>query len=54
MNILVIDVGTSSMRGILLSHDGEELAGKQCFYKSSYGQNGRVEQAPSDWEQALY
>ncbi len=54
MNILVIDVGTSSMRGILLSHKGEELTKKQCFYKASYKVGGRVEQSPSDWEGALY
>lgn len=54
MNILVIDVGTSSMRGVLLTHEGEELAKKQCFYSVSYMGNGWVEQNPSDWENALY
>jgi sugar (pentulose or hexulose) kinase len=54
MNILVIDVGTSSMRGILLSYSGEELTKKQYFYKASYRGEGRVEQSPSDWESALY
>lgn len=54
MNILVIDVGTSSMRGVLLTHEGKELTKKQCFYSASYMENGWVEQTPSDWENALY
>ncbi len=54
MNILVLDVGTSSMRGVLLTHEGKELTKKQCFYHVSYMENGWVEQAPSDWEKALY
>lgn len=54
MNILVIDAGTSSMRGILFTHEGEELIMKQQIYKSIYMSNSWVEQAPSDWENALY
>ena len=54
MNILVIDVGTSSMRGILFSHEGTVLAKYQKIYKASYMKNGWVEQSPSDWENALY
>lgn len=54
MNILVIDVGTSSMRGVLLTHKGEELAKKQSFYSVSYLEDGWAEQEPSDWENALY
>lgn len=54
MNILVLDVGTSSMRGVLLTHAGEELTRKQHFYKVSYMEHGCVEQNPSDWEHALY
>lgn len=54
MNILVIDVGTSSMRGILFSHDGNELIEYQKAYKAMYMKNGWVEQSPSDWENALY
>ena len=54
MNILVIDVGTSSMRGILFSHDGNELVEHQKTYKATYMKNGWVEQSPSDWENALY
>lgn len=54
MNILVIDVGTSSMRGILLTHGGEELTQKQHFYQVTYMENSWVEQDPADWEEALY
>ncbi len=54
MNILVIDIGTSSMRGILFTHEGKLLAEKQIFYTVSYLENSWVEQEPSDWENALY
>ena len=54
MNILVMDVGTSSMRGVLLTHEGEELTEKQYFYSVSYMENSWAEQNPSDWENALY
>lgn len=54
MNILVIDVGTSSMRGILLTDDGKELTVTQKLYSVSYLENSWVEQNPSDWENALY
>lgn len=54
MNILVLDVGTSSMRGILFSEEGTELASKQCLYRPDYMENGLVEQDPSDWEEAMY
>lgn len=54
MNILVIDVGTSSMRGVLLTQEGTELAEKQYFYNVLYMENSWVEQNPSDWENALY
>lgn len=54
MNILVIDVGTSSMRGILFTHEGKVLAEKQIPYNVTYMENGWVEQNASDWENALY
>lgn len=54
MNILVIDVGTSSMRGILFTHEGKFLAQKQILYHVSYLENSWAEQEPSDWENALY
>ncbi len=54
MNILVFDVGTSSMRGILFTDKGEELTESQYLYSVTYMQNSWVEQKPSDWENALY
>lgn len=54
MNILVIDVGTSSMRGILFTHTGQLLTEKQIFYSVSYLENSWAEQEASDWENALY
>lgn len=54
MNILVIDVGTSSMRGILMNEHGQEIAKEQRFYSAIYMENGWVEQDPEDWKQALY
>ncbi len=54
MNILVIDVGTSSMRGILFTHTGKLLTEKQIFYSVSYLENSWAEQEASDWENALY
>jgi xylulokinase/glycerol kinase len=54
MNILVIDVGTSSMRGILFTHEGKLLTEKQIFYSVTYLENSWAEQEPSDWENALY
>lgn len=54
MNILVIDVGTSSMRGILFNQNGQKLSEVQEFYQAVYGKNSWVEQNPADWENALY
>lgn len=54
MNILVIDVGTSSMRGILFTHEGKVLTENQTLYNVCYNGNSWVEQAASDWENALY
>ena len=36
MNILVIDIGTSSMRGILYRKDGKKLYVKQVKYQPTY------------------
>ena len=48
MNILVMDVGTSSMRGTLL--DGASvLYHEQIFYSPDYRGDGIVEQDPKDW-----
>lgn len=53
MNILVLDVGTSSMRGILFSAEGAQLASEQRLYRADYMDNGWVEQDPHDWETAM-
>lgn len=54
MNILVLDVGTSSMRGLLMTHNGKELAKEQIFYRPCYKSGGIVEQSSEDWKNALY
>ncbi len=52
MNILVIDVGTSSMRGILFAPDGSCLFSHRVAYHVT--SSGRyVEEDPSDWTDAL-
>ena len=53
MNILVIDIGTSSMRGILYRKDGKKLYVKQVKYQPTYHADGGVEQEPHDFEKAL-
>ena len=53
MNILVIDVGTSSIRGILYRKNGEKVFAKQVKYQPVHGENGRVEQPAKDFEDAL-
>lgn len=52
-NILVLDVGTSSMRGILYAFDGKRLATEQLPYRATYLANGWVEQNVSDWENSM-
>lgn len=54
MNVLVIDVGTSSMRGILFSEKGEILLQHQVKYNVTFMSNGWAEQNASDWQDALY
>ena len=53
MNILVLDVGTSSMRGTLLDETAKALWKGHIPYGPTYGENGRVEQSPADWLHAL-
>lgn len=50
---LVIDVGTSSMRGILFDVEGHALAQHQVRYQPRYGKPGQVEQPASDFSDAL-
>lgn len=53
MNILVIDAGTSSMRGILFDHKGLILAKRQIKYQVSFLEKGYVTQNPLDWKRAI-
>ncbi len=52
MGIAVLDIGTSSMRGILYHNEGKKLFTKQIGYTPIYQENGWVEQNPRDWRQA--
>lgn len=54
MNYLVIDVGTSSMRGVLYNCDGKVLYSHQLTYHVIYLNDILAEQNPQDWESALY
>lgn len=53
MNVLVIDVGTSSMRALLSGARGERLLGHQVAYHPTYLSDGRVEQDASSFASAL-
>ncbi|HIR27426.1 MAG TPA: hypothetical protein IAB84_05570 [Candidatus Choladousia intestinigallinarum] len=53
MNLLVIDIGTSSMRGILFDERGKRLGVHQVKYQTIKYGDGRVEQNPRDWISAL-
>lgn len=53
MNILVLDVGTSSMRGTLLDDTSKAHFQSQIKYRPAYGENGLVEQDPLDWRNAM-
>lgn len=53
MNTLIIDIGTSSMRGILFTEDGRKLAAEQVKYEPVKYADGRIEQSPEDWTGSL-
>ena len=53
-HILVVDVGTSSMRGVLFNADGQILHTLQRKYRVSYLSDSMAEQDPRDWEDALF
>lgn len=53
MNILVIDVGTSSIRGTVYDKEGKAVFCRQEHYQVHYSEDGRAEQDPSDWSDAL-
>lgn len=53
MKILVIDVGTSSMRGIVFTDEGCQLDSFQVKYDVKLLENGYIEQDPQDFRKAL-
>ena len=53
LNTLVIDVGTSSMRGIVFGAGGEKRFSHQVPYCPTYLEGGRVEQDASSFVSAL-
>ena len=53
MNILIIDIGTSSMRGILFNEGGQKLCSCQVKYQPEKRENGWIEQKASDWIRSL-
>ncbi len=50
MSILVLDVGTTSMRGILYDMTGKKLSVCQLPNHVKFEINGWVNESPSDWE----
>ena len=53
MNVLVIDIGTSSMRGILFSERGIPLLLKQVKYQPVHRSKVWIEQSSDDWTTSL-
>lgn len=53
MNTLIIDIGTSSMRGILFDEKGNKLSVHQIKYEPLKLPNGWIEQSPTDWTGSL-
>lgn len=49
MNSLIIDIGTSSMRGLLFTQYGKRLAFHQILYAPIKYEDGRIEQPPDNW-----
>ncbi len=49
MNVLVLDVGTTSMRGILYDQAGSKLAVCQLPCHPHFADNGWVSEDPEDW-----
>lgn len=53
MNVLVIDVGTSSIRGVLYDGKGGRLFCHQIPYQVQFTGSVRAEQDPSDWSETI-
>ena len=54
MSIFVIDVGTSSMRGILYDEQARVKLQRQIAHRPQFLGGGIVEQDPQDWRGGLY
>lgn len=54
MSILVLDVGTTSMRGILYDNKGSKLAVHQVKNHPEFRGDGIVSESPSDWSENTY
>lgn len=54
MNVLVFDVGSSSMRGVLFNEHGKNLCTKQFKYTADAISDVKVEMKPELLKQALY
>jgi len=53
MEMIVLDIGTSSMRGIIYKDTGEKLFTEQVSYSPVYMEHDWVEQNPDDWRNAM-
>ena len=53
MNILVIDVGTSSIRGVLYDKKGRQLFCHQIPYQVYFAGGDLAEQDPADWSDTI-
>lgn len=53
-HILVIDVGTSSLKAMLYNSKGRMLNRASQEYHSEFGSNNHVEQNPLTWKEALF
>lgn len=53
MNILVVDAGTSGMKGLLMNEKGDRLFAARRSYQPEFSGEGRVEQDAGDWSGAL-
>lgn len=54
MNIFIIDIGTSSMRGIFYDQNANMYFQKQLKTLPNYQNNGWVEQNPNSWKTGLF
>ena len=53
MDIIVVDVGTSSLRSIVYDDAGQKLFTSQVEYSPVYLENNWVEEDPMDWKNAM-